>query len=128
MGNPVMMLDPNGMAPCPEEWGIEVPCEVSEPDGSIPGEGECAAGIMLNPRRSDLHACYALCVGMGQAEGMALEEFMSSKAQNWENSVCEVSNAKIVKNKIFDMASGAGSILGLVTTSQYIYVCNENFD
>lgn len=134
-GNPISYVVPSGLRPCPPGMVSKgVPCWISDERGltGAPNEGRCATGrcaadLIPLPERTTLEQCYAICVGMGQVEGKALDAFMKAKATNYHDRVCRDANANIKINKVADKAGAWGKVLGVATTAHSIRMCNQNF-
>lgn len=128
-----MKSDPSGLRACTtqesSDFGLfSSNCWIGTDD--IAGEcvtAECAAGILPNEERSDLHTCYAVCIGVGQAESKSIEELLGKQGEHWEEAVCKGQSSKIKVNKVLNSAGLIGKVGSVITSVVCFDVCNENF-
>jgi len=120
-GNPVNFFDPNGLQKCSfqqaKDFGLNMDnCWVGTDD--ITGKcvtAECAAGILPSRTMTKIEKCIAVCMGLGKAEGTALDKAINKQGDNYEGKVCKDQNANIKVNKVLLKAGAAGKIIGAAT-------------
>lgn len=133
-GNPINFIDPDGRKRCSPQQARDLGLSQSNcwiGTDNIEGKcvtAECAANVLPNPKRTDKQACFAICVGMGQAEGKSLDEFLKAKADNYNAKACKDVNANIKRNKILEKSGAAGKLLGVATTGMCLKLCNDSFN
>ncbi|PTB98642.1 hypothetical protein C9975_10335, partial [Thalassospira xiamenensis] len=69
--------------------------------------------------------CIAVCLGVGQAESLALDKVVDKQRRTYNDNVCETSsvNSKVKASDVLLKAGAAGKILSIATSADCMRRC-----